>query len=297
MLNYPGSTCEVCSKTFTKDSDVVVCPVCGTPHHRDCWNSLHHCVNEDKHAEGFVWQAPEFKSDANSVLCPDCKSINPKDALFCENCGKALNSKPQPHIPAVAQDIRSVAGGEPYVQPSSVLTGDIDGVSYKDIAIYVGPSAPYFVFKFKRLQKEGKSYHPFCWSSCIFAPFYLFYRKMWGMGAIFTIIMMALNFPMAVLMMQNLGVLASNSPLLFTGIESVASIANYLSIALSVFLGFMAIPWYKKQVIKDIKNIKNRVSSDQEYYRLLVAKSGPSKIVLFFAVLLSTLYILQMFTL
>lgn len=51
-------SCPYCQKPFEEGDDVVVCPECGTPVHRHCWAEVGHCINEDKHAEGFAWEAP-----------------------------------------------------------------------------------------------------------------------------------------------------------------------------------------------------------------------------------------------
>ena len=34
-MKYTGIPCAACGKKFTAEDDVVVCPECGTPHHRD----------------------------------------------------------------------------------------------------------------------------------------------------------------------------------------------------------------------------------------------------------------------
>ncbi|MBQ1544542.1 MAG: DUF2628 domain-containing protein [Clostridia bacterium] len=57
-MDFNGIYCPVCHEAFTAESDVVVCPECGTPMHRECYNRLGHCVKEDKHAEGYVWKRP-----------------------------------------------------------------------------------------------------------------------------------------------------------------------------------------------------------------------------------------------
>ena len=56
-MDYIGEKCPVCGKNFHADDDVVVCPICGTPHHRECYENLGHCFNEEKHAEGFSFMA------------------------------------------------------------------------------------------------------------------------------------------------------------------------------------------------------------------------------------------------
>lgn len=48
-MDFKNYFCPVCNNKFTDDDDVVVCPECGIPHHRDCYFSNGGCFNEEKH--------------------------------------------------------------------------------------------------------------------------------------------------------------------------------------------------------------------------------------------------------
>lgn len=67
----------MCGKAFVQGDDIVVCPDCGTPHHRACYRSLGHCANEAQHATGEQWspaagaEAGEDSAQTDAtVLCP-----------------------------------------------------------------------------------------------------------------------------------------------------------------------------------------------------------------------------------
>ena len=47
--NKTKLTCSVCHAYLFDDDDVVYCPVCGAPHHRDCYKSIGHCAFEEAH--------------------------------------------------------------------------------------------------------------------------------------------------------------------------------------------------------------------------------------------------------
>ena len=47
--------CPVCNRKFEEGDDVVYCPECGTPHHRDCYKAVGHCVNRGLHASGYSY--------------------------------------------------------------------------------------------------------------------------------------------------------------------------------------------------------------------------------------------------
>ena len=48
-MKYTNYKCPVCNNQFTEDDDIVVCPECGTPHHRECYIQNGECANTDKH--------------------------------------------------------------------------------------------------------------------------------------------------------------------------------------------------------------------------------------------------------
>ena len=39
MNEYLGCECSVCRKPFAAGDDIVVCPECGTPYHRACYEA------------------------------------------------------------------------------------------------------------------------------------------------------------------------------------------------------------------------------------------------------------------
>ena len=53
MPDYKKYKCPVCNKQFKDGDDIVVCPECGTPHHRECYKLTGHCVNQGLHKSGY----------------------------------------------------------------------------------------------------------------------------------------------------------------------------------------------------------------------------------------------------
>lgn len=74
--------CPVCTKQIDPERPVF-CPVCGTPHHRACYHALGHCINEEKHDEGFVCEAPADPAEAS----PEDAHQGPASGTFCAQCG------------------------------------------------------------------------------------------------------------------------------------------------------------------------------------------------------------------
>ena len=77
-MDYINEICPVCKRQFGADDDIVVCPDCGTPHHRDCWNVKKACENSALHGEGFVWKPMAVKNQPaeNPSVVAETKSTS-----------------------------------------------------------------------------------------------------------------------------------------------------------------------------------------------------------------------------
>lgn len=289
MFNFENQLCDVCGRHFDKDSDIVVCPDCGTPHHRECWHRVGHCVNRDKHSTGFEWK-PVIKEPApGSIKCPDCGAVMPEGTLFCENCGKSLNRQTEAEksfnnsqmpnvqvfgVPGMMG--MSISNEDMRARAEKELAGDFDGVPYKDMAVYIGPNAQYYIYKFKKMAENPK-YKPFNWTACLFTPLWFLFRKMWKMALITAAINFITSVPALIIMGVDMGVFSS--ALMFTGIETAADVMSVISIAASVAFGYMAVPMYRKDTIKRLKKLKEEAGGNIEtYYRNVMRQAGPSKI-------------------
>ena len=92
-MKYTGNLCQGCQEPFSDNDDVVVCPECGTPQHRECYDKENRCVCSHLHGEDYAWQgtvihqedAPREKSE--TIACPNCGHENPKGTTVCRQCG------------------------------------------------------------------------------------------------------------------------------------------------------------------------------------------------------------------
>jgi len=103
---YNGNICPGCGRMITENDDIVVCPECATPQHRECYEKENKCVNAHLHAEGYEWKnenAPQKTSflrkkeavqdnreDDELSPCPNCGNMNPKGSKQCSKCGMKL---------------------------------------------------------------------------------------------------------------------------------------------------------------------------------------------------------------
>ena len=94
-MEFTQYSCPVCDKRFVNGDDVVVCPECGAPHHRECFEQLGQCFYRDSHAEGFSFEQGQNTAEneqssqdesAQFVRCPRCGASFTKYERNCPSC-------------------------------------------------------------------------------------------------------------------------------------------------------------------------------------------------------------------
>lgn len=202
-MDYLGNKCLVCDKYFHADDDIVVCPECGTPHHRECYSSLGHCVNEDKHAQGYDFlsdnsEQKQASDDCSLITCKKCGAKNASGAFFCTKCGSSLHDINDNSTKGYAsQQNNTNQQTSPFTSNPNVIMFDPlggvnpnadlgDNVSVAQAAKYVKQNTPYFMTLFSNIKNHSKSRFNFC--AAIFGGGYLLYRKMYKIGTFITII-------------------------------------------------------------------------------------------------------------
>ena len=128
MMDYKGCKCASCHKVLKEGDDIVICPECGAPYHRECYAAEGRCVFSAKHGKGFEYVPPEAKPDvnANGPICPVCHAQNPPDTLFCERCGQPMRGGVPP---------QAAQSSPQYAEPGMSGTGMPGG--------FGGPGAQY----------------------------------------------------------------------------------------------------------------------------------------------------------
>ncbi len=94
-----GKTCGVCHAYLFPEDDVVFCPVCGAPHHRECYNKIGHCALEEFHGTDRQYDLvmakkenemeeprQENKDNGSYIKCPMCEEKYDNSLNSCPNC-------------------------------------------------------------------------------------------------------------------------------------------------------------------------------------------------------------------
>ncbi len=215
-MKYENEQCKSCGATMHEGDDIVVCPVCATPQHRECWLENGHCVNEELHVSGFVWQKgksesatsenTEEKVQKDCTVCHICGSENPKEALHCGNCGALLgesqtnkkcpncgkqNDPDAVHCNQCGMPLNMPTGGffqgNPYLAGTDIDENEMIGeIKAGDAAAFIQTSAKNYLPKFK---KTAKGKITFNWAAFVFSPYWFFYRKLYKPGIAFIAIL------------------------------------------------------------------------------------------------------------
>ena len=199
MSRYIGQNCPVCNEQFDEKSDVVVCPECGAPHHRECYKQKGECFYKEHHGTENGYIPPEPKEEEPSEeqektrRCAKCGALNPIDNNFCDNCGEFMRKN---HF---AFDLEDMGTVQILIDPYGGVPHDceIDGVTAQEIALFVGQNSRYYIPKFKALS-ENKHKINWNWSAFIFTFLYFVGRKIKTfatvVGIILFCILVATNF-------------------------------------------------------------------------------------------------------
>ncbi|HZJ75561.1 MAG TPA: RING finger protein [Clostridia bacterium] len=305
-MRYLGEKCPFCKTDFIDESDIVVCPICGTPHHRECWNELGNCFNKELHKSGFVYTPLNSETD---------KRADEQVNLQIENGG--LHIKTDESLENSGQVF------SPYLNSSSepiTLQTDIGGITGEEYASFLGTSARRYMPRFLFLHKTGKKMMTNLFAFLL--PFtFAAYKRMYRLAAI----LLAVNIffigigiygslqkePVkAVFIMFNRAALdgeitqsemeqIKDAVDELTQIELGTNWTDYVvryKLAVNIFTGLFATYLYMKESERKIKGLKAN-DIPKEMYNALLSKLGKGTLALpilgYIAIFLAAMVILK----
>ncbi len=206
-MRYINEKCTHCGRAFTENDEVVVCPECATPHHRECYNEMGRCVNEHLHSEGFVWKKsdPEKKTEDKAPekpeseaaaeekdvsVCPDCGAENKKRAIVCTNCGAVLIPDLEEEVTVKTERNTIFIEGLPvndndYIDAESTVT-------VKEAACFIQRKKESYIKTFLDAKVNNRK-PKFNFAAFVFGPYWFFFRKMYKAGLAFAGVIFAIN--------------------------------------------------------------------------------------------------------
>ncbi len=269
-MNFIGEKCSACGIEITEDDSVIVCPDCGSPHHRDCYLRYNNCANEEYHATGKKWKRAVVEPKKEIILCSSCGAPNPEDAENCCQCGETLgdNDDISEDEEYTEETIRNLLGsGKPYLgfDPEE----DLGGATVKEVLDFVNTNTIYYLPIFKRMKDIGSkiSFN----ITCLFFPsLYFANRKMWHWAIIAVIFSVILAIPSTLLLIaeyaengtegipESLVALIQNNSA-YLGITE--KLFSFLQLCMNFLFCFLGNRMYFKYVIHTVNKIKKHGGS------------------------------------
>lgn len=293
MKYYKDERCPACYKKFKEGDQIVVCPDCGAPYHKDCYNEIGECKYKSDHGE-YIYTNDHIEYikalnsneyvedkqvndddqvDQDEIKCPYCEELNNHDSKLCKHCGMPLE-----------------------IGPGMLLMGKenidseekISGISVKDWLAYLGSSALAYLIKFRSIEKKRYSLLEFNISAFLFNEFYFLYRKMYVISGLFCLLRMFITTTIISMflpdnILQSISRVSSLSSYNLAKEELIAflsqnpQIHNYILFGwfvLAIIMGAIATRIYQKVSIRKIKSVDRKIYVSDEVYRNVLLKKG-----------------------
>lgn len=210
-MDFLQKQCPVCSMKFQKDDDIVVCPKCGAPYHRECYDKNGRCIFPDLHKSKQSWHEvydsseetpPENENEDNNafIVCHHCGEKNSSHSFICHKCGALLdphgddteNEDDMPDkLPSFIAN-----GSSPFMFFIDPMGGvdkneDFNGVTGAELAKFVRANTPYYMPLFKKLKYKNTG--KFNFAAFFLTGGWYLYRKQYAMGIIISVLYFALS--------------------------------------------------------------------------------------------------------
>lgn len=292
MISYIHSKCISCNETFKESDDIVVCPDCGTPYHRSCYEREGTCINLELHQSNKSWE-PDYKDKFDGkeeIRCENCGEKNPPMNIFCNRCGTTLGKEPDTNQSAQNKNFGgAVQGAGLFGFPPNINATKVDAKSNlgDDLTVaeaseFIGKNHLYFLIQFLNFFKTGRKIS-LNFTAMLFPEFYFFYRKMFTQGIIIFILRFLTSIPTIISMFASSNEAVFNffsKFLWFTVTESsmqtILIILGVISYGIMFFSGAFVNFLYYKKCLKTVSNIKKDGVEGEELTKRIHSVGGVS---------------------
>ncbi len=300
MSRFKDKLCPICRVRFNENDDVVVCPDCGTPHHRSCYAENGSCGVEQYHSAGFNWNGrlpdePDRPTWQERPSYDDPHQAEYPSGSSADSFGipemKGFEEMPNPYFELYRQ-IRSITDDE---------ERGADGVCGKELCHFAGKSIMHYSQAFAAFRtgvvKNGtkqpvKVFMNFC--AGFFMPIHQFYRRMDFLGIALLLLSAVTAVPEILLYYDEEYASIMFSASLTDTLNSLALLANIVNIAATMLMCVFGDYLYYKFCVGRIKKIRARFDDGKAegYYAALTESGSPSVLRIVIGIL-ATLLVTQ----
>lgn len=240
---FKNEKCAACGMKFFDDEDIVVCPECGAPYHRECWDRIGTCVHSAEHGS-YEWQGE------NEVLREHLENVEHAENQKYENTNDGFEII---HVDSY-DEYREIMDKKLLEQQKDF--DSIDGVTAEELLKFIGKNGYYYLPVFNDMRKNNKSMK-LNFAAFLLFPIHCFYRRMNLFGVIMLFLLLFTTEAKILLshFAEQLGL--SDSNLLTAYIITTA-----ISLALNIFVLMFFNYFYLKTSVKKIKMIKEHYSGE-----------------------------------
>lgn len=214
-MRYQDEPCCGCGRALDPQNDnVVVCPDCGAPMHRACWDTAAACPLREQHSPDFVWvptiapapAPPAFDPKTQlGIICPHCGANCPPSQSRCLECGEEFGETERQHYAREERLQQEEAQQEQYFRdhfPSFQVNGrelrigdNVAGRPMEEIVLQLRGSSrtvTHYLETFEKNHRLGWN-----WASFFFTPYWFFFRKLYRPALLFAGLVLALTLAFA----------------------------------------------------------------------------------------------------
>lgn len=179
MEDMQNNICSYCERVILDKNKAITCGYCGKIYHKNCFIESNGCndldckgsskklVNQSllaQKAKEIEYEFSQTLEEENS-LCPNCGSLNLKDAIYCSKCGYEF--KKHTYQKTKLEDKNSVFNMD-------------NSINDFEIA-YIKRNVLYYKSSFEKMRTQNTS-NSWNWAAALFSPAWFFYRKMYKLG-------------------------------------------------------------------------------------------------------------------
>ncbi len=257
-INDGNQSCVLCHAYLFEEDDVVYCPECGAPHHRECYNKIGRCALEELH--GTENQYDKLKRAAQ-------EQETEKER---EESKKAQENFETPFGTITQIDF---LGG---VKPEEEID---DGVTASEAAKFVLSNTMRYIPKFKKLNKYSKASWNFL--AFLFPSGWFLSRKMYLNGIIAAVIQVVstlltvpfqntlynLGIDPTVMTAEAMQKMTESIDKIPQSILYIAFLGSGIFIALRILSAIFGDWLYKKHTVSSIRGINQSAEEKEAQFR------------------------------